>query len=432
MAAFMGLRTTADWATDQRPLSWREGILLLFPNGSAPLYALTSISRSEKVDDPQYHWWTKALQRQGGSFTVTEIYTDVAMGTKLATAGTSGQTLYVKVAEAIADDFRVGHLALLRDASDLTEDVIAKVTGVTANGASSRITVKLLEADDNSSHSHDLRDADTILVAGNLNPEFGERPSSIHYDPVKQTNYTQIWRTALDLSRTALKTNLRTGDAYQEEKRETLELHSLEIEKNLMWGIATENIGANGKKERTTAGLVSMIRANASSNVFDFVSDTDFSGQSWIQGGDLFFDKVYETLFRYGDGEKLAFCGSAAMKGIAQLARSIGQINLTTRTTEFGMKITEWLTPYGVVNLKLHPLMSQETTLRDAMIVFEPRRIRFRFIDDTMFKEDTRMNEGGDTGLDGRQEEYLTEGGLEYHHYETAGFLTGVSKANTA
>ena len=50
---FLGMRGTGDWATDQRPKSWREGILYLYPNGQAPLTAIMSKLRSERCDDPE-------------------------------------------------------------------------------------------------------------------------------------------------------------------------------------------------------------------------------------------------------------------------------------------------------------------------------------------------------------------------------------------
>ena len=49
---FLGLRGTGDWVTDQRPKNFREGLLLLFPNGDVPLTAINSKGKSRRVDDP--------------------------------------------------------------------------------------------------------------------------------------------------------------------------------------------------------------------------------------------------------------------------------------------------------------------------------------------------------------------------------------------
>ena len=70
--AFLGMRGTGDWATDERPKNWRQGILYLYPNGSAPLTGLLSKMSEESVDDPEFTWWTKTLPVQGG--TVVDTY----------------------------------------------------------------------------------------------------------------------------------------------------------------------------------------------------------------------------------------------------------------------------------------------------------------------------------------------------------------------
>ena len=60
MPNFAGLRGTGSFGTDERPKNFREMILWLNPNGSAPLYALTSKAKTETVDDPEFAWWRKS------------------------------------------------------------------------------------------------------------------------------------------------------------------------------------------------------------------------------------------------------------------------------------------------------------------------------------------------------------------------------------
>ena len=175
--------------------------------------------------------------------------------------------------------FRVGHTVVMRDASDFTVDVVGKVTARTSNGSSSSIGVKLLEADDNSSYSHDLSDCDKVMVIGNVNAEGAAMPSALAYDPDKLYNYTQIFRTPLSITRTARKTKLRTGDQYKEAKREALELHGIEMEKAFLFGIPYEGTGDNGKPERTTEGLITCLRTNNSGNVADFQLDATYHGK---------------------------------------------------------------------------------------------------------------------------------------------------------
>ncbi len=433
-----GMRGTGDWVTDQRPKSWRELILFLYPNGSAPLTAILSKMGEEKVDDPQYYWWTKLLQTQRAA--TTGIYSDVALSGSVSTSAAAGVTAYMKMAAAAVVHFRIGHVVMLRDASNYGIDVNAKVTSVVTNGDDSYVACKLLEAA-NSAGSDDIQDVDTLLVIGNLNPEGGSRPDAIAYDPVKWNNYTQIFRTPLSITRTARLTHLRTGDAYKEAKRECLELHSIEMEKAFLWGIASENTGANGKPERSTWGIVRALQygSDGTANV-GVASDytryasgtdpTDHSGQTWLQGGEDWLDEQLERMFRYGRPEKLAFAGSGALLGINRLAKAGGQIQLTAESTVYGIKVLTWITPFGIIRVKTHPLFSFETTNRNSMLIFEPEDIKYRYITDTMFRKAPPM-EAAQVSIDGTDEEYLTECGLEFHHPNGWGWLNGLNTDNT-
>jgi len=427
MVAFLGLRGTGDWATDQRPKHWRDMILRLYPNGTAPLTALTARMASESVDDPEFIWWTKTLSDQ--SVSVTGVYTNANLSSAYASGGTAGQVLYIKMAEADADEFRVGHQVLLRDASHYDVDVNAEVTAVMKNGDSSYLAVKLLEADDNGA-STDLSDCDTALIVGNINSEGAAMPDAVSYDPVKHYNYTQIFRNPLEITRTAKKTKLRTGDAYQELKRETLEYHSVEMEKAFLWGIRTEGTGTNGKPKRTTQGLIPTIKTDASANCNDFSLNSSFSGKTWLQGGEEWLDYYMEQIYRYGATEKLAFAGSGALLGIAKLVKSLGWSSFGPETTSYGIKVNRWVTPFGELMIKTHPLFSLEATNRYSMVIFEPKNIKYRYITDTVFYSESEKQNTGRLRYDETKEEYLTECGLEFHHPIGWGYLNGVGVDN--
>ena len=57
MSGIAGLRGTGDWGTDERPKSFREGILRFNPNGTAPIFALSSKAKKRSVTDPEFAWW---------------------------------------------------------------------------------------------------------------------------------------------------------------------------------------------------------------------------------------------------------------------------------------------------------------------------------------------------------------------------------------
>jgi len=248
----------------------------------APLTAILSMMNSESVNDPQYHWWTQEQTAVGGA--VAGVYTLPDLSIAYVNGGVAGDVLYVQITTILANRIREGHQILLRDASDWRVDVVGKITGVTRGGVNSVFAVRLLEADDNSP-AHDLSDCDTFKIIGNINPEGGEMPDAIALNPVKVYNLTQIFRTPLSLTRTARKTKLRTGDQYQKAKAEALEMHSWEMELAFLWGIRTENIGDNGKPERTTMGVINFIRQYAAANCDDYTLNPAYAGLAWNAAG---------------------------------------------------------------------------------------------------------------------------------------------------
>ena len=434
---FLGMRGNNDWETDERPYNWRQMLLRLYPGGRAALTAVQSMGKTESTDDPQFYWYTKSLATQNGA--ITNIYTDVVLATAYTSGGTAGTTLYVKGAEADIGHCAPGKKVILRDASDLDVDVVAKVTQVVKNGASSYMAVKLLEADDNSSNG-DLSDADRFRVMGNINPEGGVTPDAISYLPTKYYNLTNIWRSPLEMTRTAIKTRLRTGDQRREAKRECLELHGVEMEWDAILGVRYEGYGDNGKPERSGYGVIPFLRAYNSTNIRDYTSDTLYSGQAWLEGGDDWMLDSIELLYRYDDGtagEFVAYCGSGVVKALERLAKAGLEINIQPgANVGYGIKMREWVTSFGSIYLRTHPLFSYETTMLNSMVIIKSTNMVFRALDDTMFyaAPDGKNFAYTTSGrrIDGINEEFLTEGGWEFHHPQNAMWLRGFGSANTA
>lgn len=433
---FLGMRGSGDFTvTGQRPENWRQKIMELFPNGDAPLTAILSMMRSEKTDDPHYHWFTRRLSSQrvtgtAGAF----IYKDSDLSTAYADSDdlAAGSTVFAKMDATDIKNWVVGMNCVLRDANDYTNDVHGEVTGVIVNGASSYVSIKLLQAD--GTGTGDLSDCDTLLVTGSSHAEGSESPDAVMYDPTENENYTQIFRSSLELTRTAMQTHLRTGDAYKDAKKMCLRMHSIAIEKAILFnGPKTLGTGSNGKPKRTTAGLIYTIKNDTDAVNDNYeTSDTSYNGKTWVaaDGGIHWLETQLADIFKYGGSERLVLCGTGALNGIMRLARTHGQINLEVSTKSFGLDIRTWVSPFGVLHFKTHPLFSFEPTNTNSMLVLSPENLVWRYVQDTMFKKDKSWRDGGHTSIDGMKEEYLTEAGLEWHHPETFAYLEGVGKDN--
>ena len=424
---FLGMRGTGDWVTDQRPEDYRQLMLYLYPNGMMPITGIMSKGKKEESKDPSINWWTKDLAAQAGA--ITDIFTDAAMTSSYTTGGVEDDILFVKVALATAEHIRKGHQVALRDSDHIDVDVNAKVLESLRNGADSRITVKLLEDDDNGATT-DLSDADRILIIGNINPEGGFMPDAISYNPVKYNNLHAIARTPLSITRTARKTKLRTEDQYKESKREALEIHGIEMENQFFWSVKSESIGDNGKPERSMDGVRSFISKYASDNIDDYRYNTDFTGDSWLTSGEEWIDTQLEQLYKYGTQDKIGVCGSGTLLAINKLAKNSGNFELKARQKEYGIAVVDWVTPFGILPLKTHPLFSREVTTSNIMFILDMPNLIYRYIDDTFFKADDSERKGGHVGKDATDEEFLTEWSLELHEARGHGLLSGFGFAN--
>jgi hypothetical protein len=90
------------------------------------------------------------------------------------------------------------------------------------------------------------------------------------------------------------------------------------------------------------------------------------------------------------------------------------------------MDVRRWVTPFGSIYFKTHPLFSFDATTRNSMVLLEPKELGYRYITDTVYipYKDTAGH------LDGDESEFLTECGLEFGLAEKCAYLTGVGVDN--
>ena len=437
---FLGMRGNDDWADDQRPKNWRQAILHEYPNGDSPITALSSVGKSESTDDPEFNWWTKRLAGQAGT---CAIYIDAALGTlyadglHAATHAAEGNVVYAKVTAALASEFTTNQVVTLKDEDRSDVTINALTTNIIVNGASSSIGLMLLEADDNadavSGSTYNLSTVDRIMITGSSFAEGAAAGRAVAYDPVKYTNYTQIHRTFLEITRTAKKTRLRTGDQVKEAKREAMEIHGIQLEKSMIWGVKREWTGKDGKPQRTSDGILNFVRnnattaqsASAAASLADYRLHTGYTGQTWLDGGEDWFDDQLEFLFTYAPNEMIVYCGAGAISGINKLAKYTGNIQLQVGAPAFGIKVMTWETPHGTLHLKKHPLLAREVSTKYTMIFAHPKNIVMRPFDDTMYLPDRAAR-----GVDGEMSEWLTEIGPEFHFPDQFMILDGVGRPN--
>jgi hypothetical protein len=411
------MRGSGTWTDAERPQNYRETILYLYPNGDAPLTAIMSKLGSEATNDPHFHWFTQAYRNKGFALTGSGVYTDEGLGTAYSSnTATSGTILTAKVTLDTAKRIREGHEVLLRTSDDHSNDVVGVVTRVKrTDDSTSSVSFMLKQAD--GSGNTGLADADRLLIVGNMNAEGGVRPEAISYNTSEWYNYCQIFRNPLKISRTAMKTRLRTGDQYKKLKKEALEDHSVEMEDAFIWGIPTLDYDAEGQPIRTTGGIVHMLRTGAPENVIDASRVSAYAGDTFANFGKSLLDNLMEQSFRNGKAtEKFVLCGNGFMLGVQQIVEANSMYRIEAAEMKYGIKVNRLISPFGEWYIKRAPRFTQEASSTQSALVLEPEHLKYRYIDDTFFTADEQFKKGGGDGTDGKIEEYITECGLELHH----------------
>lgn len=327
--AIQGLRDTSNFVTDQRPKNFREGILLLKPNGMTPLTALTSLLKPRSVDDPEFYWWEKEMESRR-----------MALGANITAPAAGTNSTFTVVSGALGfkagDIFKLEHTnEIVRVYSDPTVDTSIVVTRGFAGSTPTAITYNGAAVNPN------------LTCVGSAFEEGSLAPTGVNFDSSKRYNYTQIFRSTLEATRTAAKTRLRTGDSIKEARRETLEIISNDVERALWFG-KRGSTTHNGKPLRTMDGVMNQI----TTNVVDS-GDGNFSMADW--------EGWMETAFLYGSSEKMAFCGNRVLTAIQQACRKNSHYQFMQGQKEFGMNVTRMVCPFGEVVFKTHPLWNQMT-----------------------------------------------------------------------
>lgn len=391
MPAILGLRGTGDWATNERPTNWREAILYLFPNGDAPLMALMSKLGSEPTDDPQFNWWEKSLPTD--YVTASSYSGDAVTGTGTG-AGTivvaSGSNLCPK--GTLLENFTTGELLYVTadPTSDTSIAVERNVGGLTTPS--------------------DPTAADILHIVSTAYREASPLPTSTGTNPTQVKNYTQIVRTPLSMTRTALKTHLRTGEAWRNAKIEALQIHSIRLENMLLHSQRSEKT-FEGKLRRTTGGIRWFITGKSESyGTTNKVTVGDFMESGW--------DEYHRQVFEYGSLQKAGFCGSTALKPLNTMAKNKGFTMLSVGDGAWGARFVEFQGIMGILYLKIHPLLTRITYYKNDMIVVDLPKLVWRYVDDTTY---VTFRQG--RGDDFRADEFFTEAGLELHFAQTHWWL---------
>ena len=320
----VGLLSSASAPQNLNALSFAQAITRLMPNGTAPLFGLTSLLKDETASNIEH-----------GYFSKTMIFPSVT-----STAGdlVGATTLTVNAyADIVPGDLimneRTGEVILVTATPTTTTLTVQRAVGTVAAAA--------------------INAADVMRTVGNAFEEGSVRPSAVAIIAARYVNNTQIFRNSWAVTKTAAAIPQIAGSGYvSESKQDCAALHAMAIEKALFFG--QKYMGTrNGQPFHTMEGLVARVNAAAAGNVTTLGATTN-----WTQF-ETALDKTLETVTDPKGGNiRTMFAGGTARRVIHNIARLNSTYQITTNETGWGLQIDTIRTPRGTFEMIEHPLFN--------------------------------------------------------------------------
>ena len=251
---------------------------------------------------------------------------------------------------------------------------------------------------------------DGIFIVGNVNEENGLARNTNDTLKTEVTNYTQIFKTSIAISNTAKESDTYGGKELPYKRAKKGTEHMLDIERAFWWGEKySDTSGTQGHPRRATGGIHEFIEA----------------GNSYVQnqGGPLTAPDLNTFLretFTYGSDTKIVFAGGLWLQAVNEIAR--GQIQTKPLETTYGIKIKQWVSAFGTVNIVHNPLFVEDYA--GSAYVLDMECFRHRYLNNRNTKLMTNI-QANDT--DGQVDQYLTECGLERKQPQRHGLIKGVT-----
>lgn len=419
--SIQGFRTDENFISTQRPENWRQTMLLLYPNSAeiskAPLTALTSLMKSESTDDPVFHWFQKILDGRRLKLNANVATPDATLTVDATFQSSPGGNLAIATILKAGDMLFIEQTGeIVRVAADPSSTTIIPVTRAQQGTAAAAITVAAAGTNP------------YVFVIGSAYEEGSLPPTSVNYDPIEINNYTQIFRSTLSITRTAQKTKLRTGDAVVEAKRECLEYFGIDMERAFWFNGAKALTTINGMPARMTSGILSQILSQAPQNIIAAPANGLIDMN--------FIETNLELAFRYGGTEKMMFGSNLMLMAFQQAVRKNSNYQIFLGEKEYGMRVARFVTPFGEIVFKVHPLFNQMqggitagspfNSIANNAYILDMANIKYRYVTDVMYEKELTP-----VGLDGLKSGYLGECGLELHHGVSHFIWTGIRGGQT-
>lgn len=374
----VGVFNTGNFTQDLEKKSFASMITRLMPNGTAPLFGLTSMLSDET-----------AVQTEHGFFTKTMIFPEG----KINNAAGYLATDTTFTLDATTNLLPGMIMRLERTGENMIINAVLSGTSISVNRSVGTVAAAALVDDDD------------LFQVGNAYEESSNRPSANNIIPVRVTNLTQIFRNTWAISGSTQGTQVIAGGTTDAESRQDCAaLHAADIEKMIFFGQKSEG-SRNNQPFRTAAGLIAMVED------LSFYPPSYSAVNSFTAGGTTnwtqlegFLDPVFDQATDPKTAnERLLFCGGDAKVVLNNIGRLNGTYQLMDGQTNFGLQFSTLTTSRGKFRIIEHPLFNSNSTWSKMAVGVDLPTFNLAYLAGRKTKNEefnTQGNQAQDNGID--------------------------------
>lgn len=403
----VGIFNTGNFTPDQAKKSFASMITRLMPNGTAPLFAMTSMMKTNT-----------AVQVEHGFFTKTMIFPAFALTADI----TNSATTFTVASTA---NLLPGQLHRLEQTKEIIIiNSIVSTTQITVTRAVGTVAAASVTVASQNVNGYQV---------GNAYEEASVRPQALAINPVRVTNLTQIFRNTWAISGSTEATQVIAGDTnVAENRQDCAAFHAADIEKALFFGQKSQGY-RNGQPFRTMDGLVNIVSnlayyppSYSAANVFPAGSTTTYT-----QLEDMLDPTLNQTTDPKTGNERVIFVGAKAHRVINNIGRLNGEYQLMHGQNSWGLQFTTFMTTRGTFRLIEHPLFNTNADWTKMAVVVDLPTLNVAYLNgrQTQNKEFNTSGQVVDQGIDAVGGSLLTEMTMEIHNPPANAIITGLTAA---
>lgn len=315
-----------DNAVDYLAKSYAGTMIRYNPNGTAPLFCLTSMLGDGECMSVEHGYMAKTM-----------VFPAVTINGAIGSGAVTSFTVLSTANVLVGDMFRVQSTGEVIRVSAVVSGTVLTVARGIGQVAAAAI-------------------ADTVVLysIGNAHEQGSVRPASRLMNPIRVMNNTQIFRNSWQLPGTLTAIATIVGNSLPEESRDDCGFfHGADIEKAMIFGQKSGQI-INGQYCTTLDGVVEVVRRLAPAGNTTTASAT--TNYSQLQN---MLEPAFNTIVAgQGTMDRVLFVGGTARRVIGDIGRLNGTYQIVEGTTSFGLQYSSFKTTRGTFRMIEHPILN--------------------------------------------------------------------------